>query len=1376
VRANQVTHRQHPAPAKPGAKLRLLAFPLVIAALLAGFATPAIAAKNHQLITTFTTAPESGPESLAVDEFNGNVAVARRDKNVPSLFNGTVQIFGPEGGPPAGGIATTEIGGFLFTRQALAIDNAATSPSKGALYVATSSAPSFNRVVDKYVLNAAKEYEYLCRINSEGSGCTAAGNPAQHFIAQIFLAIDSKGNIFVSDQFGGFVYEFGPMGEDLARIPVKLEDGGRHLPEEIAVDSAGDLFVSISGEPGGGVGIYKYEANGSGEIEPGTEPVKFVPESFVGGTAIAIDRSNDHLYVIDYPPPFQHYRIAEYGPSGTLEGTFGKEALLHSPALPPTGLAVDSQSGKVYVSDGAFERVLIFAPGVLVPDATTGKASGETRTTATLEGSVSAAGGPAATCVFQYVDEAGFKAEAFEAASSVPCAPAGPFTGTGEETVSAGIGGLKAGTTYHYRLLAENENGVYDEVNEEIFQTQAAVTLKSGKASNLTPTSATLNGTINPEAIPVESCAFEYGEVKVEEPKAYGASVPCIETPAQIGSGNEAVSVHADISGLSPNTNYHFRLAASDSFGTTLGADSPFTSFGPPRIKAEAISHITPSEASVDAQVNPDGGATSYVVEYVSAEDFEKDEWAKATVVPPGGQAIGSGTEYVTIAQQVSGLSPFTAYHARLVATNSFGPPVIGTELIFTTYGVAGPGLPDARAYEQATPTDKNGSAPTGARGNVQAALGGNGITYLSGGGIPGVEGGQQFPNYLASRDSDWSNQGILPAAAAGSSAAVLGWSEDLSQVYDIQATLPKAPARFLARDSANHALRTITAGGGTDITEPAFVFNDATAHGSVVLFESNTPLSPGGAEKAFNTYAWEAKSGELFLVGILPDGTVSQKGSLAGSNVSNNVSIDHDHYTQAQQTLSGDGSRAFFTDPNAGQLYLRQNPTATEESCAVTGAACTVNVSASQRTIPPLKDKKPASFRGATPDGSFAFFTSSGKLTNDANTGPTEEGNDLYRYDTENAELIDIAPDGTDPNGAEVQGLLGTSDDGSYVYFVANGKFGSAPGVGDCKGSNSGNSIGTCNLYLWHEGAISFIAQLSGSIDIGYDFGGDADNWTSAPVSVDKPARVTADGQTLLFRSQRQLGAYDNHKTYEVYRYQVGDPGPACISCNPTGLAPVGPATLRSLQKPIKTIPSPASTLTRNLSADGNRVFFETPDKLIASDVNGEGGCEFLSKESGSSGPRTCQDVYEWEAEGAGSCESDDQNGGCLYLLSSGTSPAPSYFADADVKGDNAFFFTLDSLVAQDTDHIVDIYDARVGGGIASQNQPPPPDPCPSAEACKGSVTTPPATQSPGSSSFSGPGNPSACKKGKVRKRGRCVKKSHSHKRKQHKARRLGR
>jgi hypothetical protein len=145
-----------------------------------------------------------------------------------------------------------------------------------------------------------------------------------------------------------------------------------------------------------------------------------------------------------------------------------------------------------------------------------------------------------------------------------------------------------------------------------------------------------------------------------------------------------------------------------------------------------------------------------------------------------------------------------------------------------------------------------------------------------------------------------------------------------------------------------------------------------------------------------------------------------------------------------------------------------------------------------------------------------------------------------------------------------------------------------------------------------------------------------------------------------------------------------------------------------------------------RNLSDDGNRLFFESFEALVPRDGNGKG------------------DVYEWQrASGQGECDTKGAElfvpdaGGCLSLLSSGQSPSDSVFDDATPDGNDVFIKTDSSLLPQDPG-LVDVYDVRVGGGL------PVPDPV--AVPCEGEAcqipAPPPEDPTPSSSVVEGAGN----------------------------------
>jgi hypothetical protein len=420
-------------------------------------------------------------------------------------------------------------------------------------------------------------------------------------------------------------------------------------------------------------------------------------------------------------------------------------------------------------------------------------------------------------------------------------------------------------------------------------------------------------------------------------------------------------------------------------------------------------------------------------------------------------------------------------------------------------------------------------------------------------------------------------------------------------------------------------------------------------------------------------------------------------------------------------------------------------------------------------------------SLNGVAVDAEHLYWATNGE-------SQPNPGSDLYRYDAQSGALSDLTPDPSG-NGAEVKGVLGASADGSYLYFAANGDLDGEEGpatVGDCHGSSLSQMSGECNLYLWHDGSIGFIAPLDAGGGLG---GSDVLNWTgTARVSnggayTPKTAFVSPDGRTLLFRSQAKLSAYDNKGVAELYRYRVGEPQIVCVSCNPTGVAPSESPTLGTIVPPASQPLEPAAISSRILSTDGERAFFETTEALVAADTNGAEGCPLVG--SGSQGFHACQDVYEWEAPGVGSCEEGGPgyappDGGCLYLISTGKGDEPSFLGDASASDDDVFFFTRSHLVGQDEDELLDVYDARVDGGLASQEEAPK-DKC-EGEGCKPGVTPAPSAQSAGTEGFQGPGNATApkprCPKGKRQikakqgKKSRCVSK---HKSQGHKKRHAG-
>ncbi|MFI4990606.1 MAG: TolB family protein [Solirubrobacterales bacterium] len=626
--------------------------------------------------------------------------------------------------------------------------------------------------------------------------------------------------------------------------------------------------------------------------------------------------------------------------------------------------------------------------------------------------------------------------------------------------------------------------------------------------------------------------------------------------------------------------------------------------------------------------------------------------------------------------------------------------------------------LPDCRAYEQVTPTEKDATNPGVARNAVQASLDGDAIVFFVKANMPNAEGASTVPLFLASRVGEgWLGpkglgpEGLLPPSPSGVKDFVLGWSPDLSQVALLAhlAGDPEGSVNLYLRASATGSDRLAVPNVG-DAFLAGFSADDTH-----LIFETSEQLLPAAAPGVSNLYELDLTDDSLGLAGVLPEsegGSAPTGGSFAGpyeyavAPANPNIGgASREYYTLG--AISENGSRVVFTAGGTGRIYVREPDATPSKTIAVSPGT--------------------AEWRATSSDGRYVFYT---------------EAERLYRFDVETESREELAG-----AGAAVQGTLGIASDGSYAYFVANGVLAANEGarashatLGNCVGIEGSDE--TCNLYVWNASGppserTSFIAPLNANALNGHR--GDANNWFPLVANGGgRTSRVSRDGKTLLFLSHLQLSGYLNTDANtgqpddELYLYDATRPisseNPTCVSCNPSGAAPIASSTLLSGTEPFEPPRVSQQTLTNNLSADGGRVFFETKEALLPGDTNG------------------VQDVYEWERAGVGGCQApseafSESAGGCLYLISTGRSPDASFFADASADGNDAFLLTDQPLVSQDQDQLLDVYDARVDGGIEAQNQSPS-TPC-AGEECRGATSSSPLFGAPSSSTFVGPGNP---------------------------------
>ena len=770
----------------------------------------------------------------------------------------------------------------------------------------------------------------------------------------------------------------------------------------------------------------------------------------------------------------------------------------------------------------------------------------------------------------------------------------------------------------------------------------------------------------------------------------------------------------------------------------------------PPEIVSEYAATVATTSAVVKAEINPNFFTTTYYVEYGPA-DCSKATCAQQPAAPGVPLVTQRQRAVPTNGVPLNGLTPGSVYHYRFVAVSDAGT-VFGPDRTFKTYLPGAFALPDGRAFEMVSPPDKD-SGEAGSPGNpgglvdpffsvtpLQASESGEAIAYPSFTAFGDAQSAPAASRYISERGAaGWSTENITPENQEGFTRDPFrGFSSNLSFSAVVQREPKLDPAavegfeNLYLRDDQSGEIRALTTeaprGPDTAASSYCVAFAGASADFSHVIFVAKGALTPDAPEESgVSLYEWAG--GQTSLVSVLPGEIPAPASESAGFGAGGegcqmNQSIVHN-------AISADGSRIFWT--TGGQLFARLD------------GAETIQLDAPQGGPGPAGGGK---FWAASDDGSRVFFTSPNQLTADASPGSL---GDLYMYDVDARTLTDLTVDptpGTDP--PEVQGVLGASEDGAYVYFVADGAL------------EEGAVAGRPNLYLWHAGdGVRFVATLSSTDSaIHNDTGvprfskltGPFSSWNAAPSG--QTARVTPDGRHLAFMSVAGLTGYDNvdqlrdEPVSQVYLYDADSGELNCASCNPSGARPIGFSELPVWITPYEQ--------PRYLSDDGARLFFQSFDALSVGDTNGT------------------QDVYEFERDGSGTCNAESaafsaSSDGCLFPISTGTSGDESYFLDASSNGRDVFLSSRQPLFSADMDERYDVYDARVGGGFTPP--PPPPPPC-LGETCRPPEAAPAETPA-ASSGFFGEGNVGAaphrpgrrCPKGRsrVRRHGKTLCLKHS-------------
>lgn len=1093
---------------------------------------------------------------LDVNDANGQVYAA--DSN-----SGSVAVFSTAGSELANlDGSQTPAGSFGGGAVAVAADS-----SSGNVYVLDST----NSVVD--VFDSAGTY--VCQItgasaasSTECNGGAGSLPPAGSLSSPTGLTVDqATGEVYVLDPNNSVVDVFTPVtvtggtpsggayAKDisLGQVPTGFSSFNTR---GIAVDDAnGDVYVADSGP----VWVYQFDSSGA-YVSTWTGSNTPAGSFGVGYVSVAADNGSGQVFVTDTS---DHVTDAFDG-SGNYLGQFAQTTSSFQFAT-----AVDPASGRIYVADygNSVNGTVIeaYGPGLPTPDVTTDAATSVGAVSATLAGTVNAGALALSDCHFEWGTDTGYGQSAACTPAAASIAPDG-----NPHAVTAALTGLSPGTTYHFRLVAANANGTSDGADQS-FTTTGPV-IDSATATNVSASSADLNAQINPLGDDT-TYHLEYGTTT-----SYGTSVPAAD--ADLGSGTGDVTVSQHLTGLSGDTEYHWRVVATNTVtgAVVRGGDHTFNYLTPAQGLPDnrAYELVTPPQKNAallgtsfepDQRIAADGNRIALIGLQCFADTtgctvqraahvgvpfvFTRTTtgWATKELQLP--QTSYGPNAYLTVnadigsallsAARTDGGEEAYVAHADGTITDAgpltpAGQPLQELDRIAATADfshVAFQFDPDFNAWPFDTTTLNDGS-------NNPAS------TYeLSGGDTPALVGvsGRAGSNDLLS---------VCSTRLGGQAKSIGAMSADGSTVFvtalgggcPASGAMPAADELYARIDGAQSVL--LSGRSAADCTtatcqnsQPSdAAFWGASSDGSKAFFVDTQQLTDdatqgGGSADQYLTCETPDTGCNLYLY---------DRGGTGGHNlidVSAGGSDPLGPRVQGVLAISEDGSHVYFVakgvltaTPNefggvptdgAQNLYAFTR-TPGSASGRLSFIAVLPNAEAWQWQSP---YEDPAN---TTPDGRYLVFTSSGRLTPD-DVSPTGAAQ-VFRYDSQSGSLVrlSLGESGFNDNGnagaaSACAGQQGSCQlDAAIAAPAPNGSLAAGPLRTDPTMSDDGQ-------YVFFTSPIGLTPQALDSVVIGEPNGTTvyAQNvyeWHDGHVSLISDGRDTARAGTLQTSAVRLLGS----------------------------------------------------------------------------------------------------------------------------------------------------------------------------------------------------------------------------------------------------------
>jgi len=989
----------------------------------------------------------------------------------------------------------------------------------------------------------------------------------------------------------------------------------------------------------------------------------------------------------------------------TVDASHVVDRHLENAGLTPTGMDLDVASGDIYVSSTTGgHRVYLLdddgADGAL--DATLMPPTDVTDEAARLSATINPGGFP--TTYHFEVSKNGTVWTAVAPDQSIG-------SGVADVEIEDDVTGLDANTLYRVRIVATRGFGNGAVTTAELtFATDAiAPDAVTNPPNQRGTTTATLAGRVKPNGLPT-TYRFEYGASI-----AYGKTIPV--PAASAGSGGAFKDVSQSVAGLTPDTVYHYRLVAENAEGTIAGDDVAFRTRAP-------------------FPTGPDGRA----FELVSAADETS-----------GGGVGAHLTE--DVASSVSGFPSLDGerYVLETLAgpTLTDGPFAYANDWAFVTRGPAG--------WTSRSPFTHPNHGYAGNKGAILERTSEDFSTsvWVDNTGHLGIfEEQAEWPGTLAAPAlSDWEGRWEVFGPTDTSQADGQGWVDD----------------RAVSADGS-HALLS-TAGptlwfGG--LSGPGDPYIDRVAGGATYVDDLSAGLSdsfPGaGVRSPVGICTTGTEIPERSISG--KQGAQACGAPLPGRDAAlispNGDSITPKRIGAVSNVISRDGSRVFFMSPD-------QDAPTTPSACTVdTGPAtsCPAQVYVRQtdddgnvatrwisRSLVADQDASlmgPVYLEGASKDGDKVFFRTAAPLTDDdPNAGcgapctagsPDDESWDLYVYDLPNGLDGDPATADADPAGGTLTRITGgptetsdpnvvptpgeadettslrfASDDGSRAYFTSADDIAGAAtpdsGTSTAPGGSPTDTDAT-NLYLYDsnrepEERWTFVARIPRTSPTALAIAtcasstpgvGDAlvreSNLEGVHAYILNCVRGTSDGTFMTFMTDGKLTAGDpDDESGDIYAFDAsadelsrisapagGSSEPyRCITIQEAGSVPEQDCFGDGGIGAPRISPRPRLGVATAPSQPGDRIaFFQSKSQLVDEDTDDR------------------YDVYQWR-------------NGELSLLTPGTETGAFYNGNS-ADGQDVFVMTKDRLSWQDVDSAMDVYDARVGGGIPEPPAEEPP------------------------------------------------------------------